>query len=43
MKPTLNESSVEDAALTWFEEMGHAIGHEPHCAGITENLAQSAS
>ncbi len=27
-----NESVVEDAALTWFEELGYAIGHGPHMA-----------
>lgn len=25
----LNESIVEDAALTWFGELGHAVGHGP--------------
>ena len=25
-----NESIVEDADLTWFGELGYAIGHEPH-------------
>jgi type I restriction enzyme R subunit len=29
---TLNESIVEDTALTWFRELGYAIGHEPHLA-----------
>jgi len=24
---SLNESHVEDAALTWFGEMGYAVGH----------------
>jgi type I restriction enzyme R subunit len=28
----LNESVVEDAALTWFGELGYAIGHGPHIA-----------
>ena len=28
----LNESTVEDAALTWFGELGYAIGHGPHIA-----------
>jgi hypothetical protein len=32
MKPSLNESIVEDAALTWFGEMGYAIGHGAHMA-----------
>lgn len=30
--PTLNESIVEDAALSWFGELGYAIGHGPHMA-----------
>lgn len=38
----LNGSIVEDAATTLFWGLGYAIGHEPHCAGITNNLAQSA-
>lgn len=29
---TLNESIVEDAALTWFRELGYTIGHGPHLA-----------
>jgi type I restriction enzyme R subunit len=29
---TLNESIVEEAALTWFGELGYAIGHGPHMA-----------
>ena len=29
---SLNESIVEDAALTWFGELGYAIGHGPHMA-----------
>jgi hypothetical protein len=28
----LNESIVEDAALTWFGEMGYAVGHGPQIA-----------
>ena len=28
----LNESIVEDATLTWFRELGYAIGHGPHMA-----------
>ena len=28
----LNESIVEDAALTWFGELGYAIVHGPHMA-----------
>ena len=29
---SLNESIVEDAALTWFGELGYAVGHGPHHA-----------
>lgn len=32
MMLSLNESIVEDAALTWFGELGYAIGHGPHMA-----------
>ena len=28
----INESIVEDAALTRFGGVGYAIGHEPHLA-----------
>ena len=28
----LNESIVEDATLTWFGELGYAVGHGPHIA-----------
>ena len=29
---SLTESIVEDAALTWFGELGYAVGHGPHIA-----------
>jgi type I restriction enzyme R subunit len=29
---SLNESTVENAALEWFKELGYAIGHGPHLA-----------
>ncbi len=29
---SLNESTVEDAALEWFGELGYAVGHWPHLA-----------
>jgi type I restriction enzyme R subunit len=29
---SLTESIVEDAALTWFGELGYAIGHGPEMA-----------
>ena len=29
---SVNESHVEEAALSWFQELGYAIGHGPHLA-----------
>ena len=29
---SLNESTVEEAALEWFGELGYAVGHGPHLA-----------
>ena len=29
---TFNESTVEDAALTWFGELGYTVAHGPHLA-----------
>ena len=29
---SLTESIVEDAALTWFGELGYAVGHGPQLA-----------
>jgi hypothetical protein len=29
---SLNESILEDAALTWFAELGYAVGHGPQFA-----------
>ena len=29
---SLNESTVEDVALEWFEGLGYAVGHGPHLA-----------
>ncbi len=29
---TMDESIVEDAALTWFRELGYSVGHGPHTA-----------
>ena len=29
---SLNESIVEDAALTWFDELGYAVGREQQLA-----------
>ncbi len=28
----LNESTVDDAALAWFGELGYAVGHGPRMA-----------
>ena len=33
----LNESIV-DAALTWFGELGYAIGHGPHMAPLIDQI-----
>ncbi|HUW27598.1 MAG: hypothetical protein ACYCY2_06600 [Acidithiobacillus ferriphilus] len=30
MPHTINESIIEDAALTWFGALSYAIGHGPH-------------
>lgn len=32
MATSINESTVEDAAIAWFHELGYAIGHGPHIA-----------
>ena len=29
---SLNESHVEEAALSWFRDLSYAIGHGPHMA-----------
>lgn len=29
---TFNEAIVEEAALTWFGELGYAVAHGPHLA-----------
>ncbi len=29
---SLNESMVEDAALSWFGELGYTVGHGPETA-----------
>ena len=31
---SLNESIVEDAALTWFGELGYVVGHGPQFAPV---------
>jgi len=38
---SLNESIIESATLTWFGELGYAIGHGPHLAP-GEPAAESA-
>jgi len=41
---TLNESTVEDAALEWCGKLGYALGHKPHIApdaqGATETRTE---
>lgn len=39
---SLNESTVEVAALTWFKDLGYAVGHGPHIAP-GEPVAQRVS
>ena len=39
---SINESIVEDAALTWFRELGYAVGHGPQLAP-GEQTAERAS
>ena len=29
---SVNEMTIEDAALEWFEELGYAVGHGPRIA-----------
>lgn len=29
---TLNEAIIEDAALSWFRDLGYAVGHGPQMA-----------
>ena len=36
---SLNESIVEDPALTWFGEMDYAIDHGPHM--VRDNITQT--
>lgn len=38
----LNESVVEDAALTWFDELGYAVGHGPHIAPGEANAERNS-
>jgi len=38
----LNESHVEDAALSWFGELGYAIGHGPRMAPSEAAAAEPA-
>ena len=30
---SLNESTVEEAALEWFEALGYGVAHGPHPLG----------
>ena len=30
--PIINESTVEAAALSWFEDLGYSVRHGPHIA-----------
>ena len=35
---TFNESTVEDAALSWFVEPGYAVPHGSHFVSESESL-----
>ena len=39
---SLNESIVEDAALTWFGELGYAVGHGASSAELRRVTPQVA-
>jgi hypothetical protein len=39
---SLNESIIEDAPLTWFGELGYAVGRGPHLA-LSATLSQMLS
>lgn len=36
MAEAFNESTVEDAALPWFDELGHAVVPGPHLVSESE-------
>ena len=35
---TLNEPTVEDAALKWLDALGYAVGHQPRTSRILSIL-----
>jgi type I restriction enzyme R subunit len=39
---TFNESTVEEAALSWFEELGHAVSHGPNITPSKPEAKQPA-
>jgi len=36
---TLNEPIIEDATLTWFGELGYAVGDRPHITSVVTSTA----
>ena len=38
---SLNESTVEDAALSWFSDLGYAVGHGPDISPSGETLTSA--
>lgn len=38
---SLNESTVEDAALKWFGELSYAVGLGPHLPSIEPAVASA--
>ena len=39
----LNEAFVEDAALTWFGELGYVVGHPPCARTVAAGRGRSES
>ena len=37
----LSESVVEEAALSWFRELGYAVEHAPHLAPVSSGSAMT--
>ena len=38
MAESFNESTVEEAALSWFGELGYSVAHGPHFVSESESL-----
>lgn len=42
MSMPVNESTVEEASLSWFHELGYAVAHGPHFVSESEWLNVSS-